>query len=234
MKERTDIETAQAPESDMGSCQVQRRVMPPMQLNQLYNMDCMEGMAQFPDKYFDLAIVDPPYGINISGNPVRQLHDKKKWDNEIPSEKYFNELFRVSKNQIIWGGNYFNLPASQGFFIWDKKQPFDFSLSMCEFAWTSFQVPAKIYYCSVLAEKNKVHPTQKPRALYRWLLSNYAEGCNTILDTHVGSGSSIIEFELNGFDWIGFELDEDYYKATQARFKRETAQANLFDPRKLL
>ena len=118
--------------------------------------DNMELMSRYPDNYFDLAIVDPPYGIGISSNPVRQQHQKKDWDSAIPTKEYFNELFRVSKNQIIWGGNYFDLPPSRGFFIWDKKQPHDFSLAMCEMAWSSIQKPAKMWSLSVLKEQNKL------------------------------------------------------------------------------
>ena len=128
-----------------------------------YNADNMAIMKTFKDKEFDLAIVDPPYGIGISGNPFRQKHKKQSWDNAIPSAEYFNELKRISKNQIIWGGNYFDLEPSQGFLIWDKMQPFDFSSAMCEMAWMSIQSPAKIYKKHVVtAEKNKIHPTQKP------------------------------------------------------------------------
>ena len=133
--------------------------------------DCMDLMKETPDNFYDLAIVDPPYGIGISSNPVRQQYEKKSWDNAIPSKKYFYELRRVSKNQIVWGGNYFlqHLDNTQCFLIWDKKQPFDFSLAMCEMAWTSFSKPAKIFTQSVLKERGKIHPTQKPVKLYEWL-----------------------------------------------------------------
>ena len=158
-------------------------------------MDCMEAMRQMPDKAFELAIVDPPYGIGISSNPVRQAHAKKDWDKSIPNAEYFSELMRVSKNQIIWGGNYFDLPATQNYIVWDKVQPQEFSLAMCEFAWCSIQRPAKIFKRSVLAKQNKIHPTQKPVALYEWLLKNYAKPGDKILDTHLGSGSSRIRLE---------------------------------------
>ena len=120
---------------------------------EITNENNLDLMKRYSDKYFDLAIVDPPYGIGISKNPVRQMHKKKDWDNEIPSKQYFDELFRVSKNQIIWGGNYFDLPPSQGFYIWDKKQPENFSLAMCEYAWSSIQKPAKIW--SLCYERTK-------------------------------------------------------------------------------
>src|SRR5699024_126176 len=156
------------------------------------NGDCMEGMKEIPDKYFDLAIVDPPYGIGISENPVRQAHAKKQWDKNIPPNEYFKELVRVSKNQVIWGGNYFDLPPTKNYIIWDKVQPHDFSLAMCELAWCSIQKPIKMFTYSVLRERNKIHPTQKPVALYHWLLNNYAKEGDKILDTHVGSASSLI------------------------------------------
>ncbi|MCM1218064.1 MAG: hypothetical protein NC548_26560 [Lachnospiraceae bacterium] len=148
-----------------------------------FNMDCMQGMKHFEDGFFDLAIVDPNYGIGISKNPVRQKHAKKEWDNKPPEAGYFKELFRVSKNQIIWGGNYFELPPTQNYIVWDKEQPEDLTLAMCEIAWCSIQRPAKIFRYSVLKEKNKIHPTQKPVALYAWLLSKYAKRGDKILDT---------------------------------------------------
>lgn len=194
------------------------------------NEDNMALMARYPDKNFDLAIIDPPYGIGISSNPVRQQHKKKEWDNSIPEEEYFKELFRVSKNQIIWGGNYFfdYLKNSQGFIIWDKKQPENFSLAMCEFAYSSIQSPAKIFRYSVLSEQNKIHPTQKPVALYKWLLDKYAKPGDKILDTHLGSGSIAIACHDYGFDLTACELDKDYYESAIKRIKRHTAQQKLF------
>ena len=192
------------------------------------NEDNMELMARYPDNYFDLAIVDPPYGIGISSNPVRQKHNKKKWDDNIPQNEYFKELFRVSKNQIIWGGNYFDLPPTQGFFIWDKKQPHDFSLAMCEYAWSSIQKPAKMWSLSVQSEKNKIHPTQKPRQLYNWLLDNNAKPGDKILDTHLGSGSIAIACHERGFELTACELDRDYYESAIKRIKEQTQQQRLF------
>lgn len=198
---------------------------------ELLNIDCMEYMATLPDNAFDLAIVDPPYGIGISLNPIRQQHKKKDWDSAIPGVKYFSELKRVSNNQIVWGGNYFldYLGATQGFLIWDKIQPHDFSLAMCEMAWSSIQRPAKIFKFSVLSEKDKIHPTQKPVKLYEWLLHNYAKPGQKILDTHLGSGSSAIAANYFGVDFVGCELDEDYYNAAKKRFELSTAQRTLFD-----
>jgi site-specific DNA-methyltransferase (adenine-specific) len=192
------------------------------------NEDNMELMSRYPDNYFDLAIVDPPYGIGISSNPVRQQHNKKEWDNNIPSKEYFNELFRVSKDQIIWGGNYFDLPASQGFFIWDKKQPHNFSLAMCEYAWSSIQKPAKMWSLSVLKERGKIHPTQKPVELYEWQLDNNAKEGNKILDTHLGSGSIAIACHNRGFELTACELDKEYFDNFVKRFKSVTAQQTLF------
>ena len=193
------------------------------------NEDNMELMSRYEDNYFDLAIVDPPYGIGISSNPVRQKHNKKKWDNNIPQKEYFNELFRVSKNQIIWGGNYFDLPPTQGFFIWDKKQPHDFSLAMCEYAWSSLQKPAKMWSLSVLKEKGKIHPTQKPVELYEWLLLNNAKEGDKILDTHLGSGSIAIACHNRKFELVACELDKDYYDAAIKRIKRNVSQITIFD-----
>lgn len=191
------------------------------------NEDNMELMARYSDNHFDLAIVDPPYGIGISSNPVRQQHDRKQWDDNIPNDAYFKELFRVSKNQIIWGGNYFDLPPTQGFFIWDKKQPHDFSLAMCEYAWSSIKKPAKMWSLSVLKEKGKIHPTQKPIELYKWLLINNANEGDKILDTHLGSGSIAIACHDLGFDLTACELDTDYYNAAMKRLTDHQKQLKL-------
>lgn len=198
----------------------------------MYNADCMEFMHGLPDKAFDLAVVDPPYGIGISSNPVRQLHAKKIWDSAIPDADYFAELKRVSVDQIIWGGNYFldYLGASQGFLIWDKVQPHEFSLAMCELAWSSVQSPAKMWRRSVLAEKGKIHPTQKPVPLYEWVFSNYAKPGQRILDTHLGSGSSAIAANNLGFEFVGMELDADYFEAACKRIRQAAAQDTLLAP----
>ena len=195
----------------------------------LFNMDCMEYMAQFPDNYFELAIVDPPYGIGISGNPVRRAHEKKQWDSTAPNDSYFTQLKRVSKNQIIWGANYFNLPPTPCFVVWDKEQPEQFSMAMVEFAWTSFKNPAKLFRKRVVsADVERIHPTQKPVKLYEWLLKNYAKDGDKILDTHLGSASSAIAAHRMGFEFFGTELDGDYFQASIARFERETAQLDMF------
>lgn len=201
---------------------------------EITNENNLDLMKRYSDKYFDLAIVDPPYGIGISKNPVRQMHKKKDWDNEIPSKQYFDELFRVSKNQIIWGGNYFDLPPSQGFYIWDKKQPENFSLAMCEYAWSSIQKPAKIWLLSVMKEQNKIHPTQKPIELYEWLIMRNAEKGYKILDTHLGSGSIAIAIDIINkreklnLQFIGCELDTNYYNKAIERIKSKTITQYLF------
>ena len=195
---------------------------------QITNEDNMELMKRYPDNYFDLAIVDPPYGIGISSNPVRQQHQKKDWDSAIPTKEYFNELFRVSKNQIIWGGNYFDLPPSRGFFIWDKKQPHDFSLAMCEMAWSSIQKPAKMWSLSVLKEQNKIHPTQKPIQLYEWLLMNNAEEGFKILDTHLGGGSIALAFHNLKYELTACEIDKEYFNDTKQRIINHVSQQSLF------
>jgi len=205
------------------------------------NMDCMELMAQYQDKHFELAIVDPPYGIGAhneiglgdsrNGNRKESKWIGGEWDNEKPDANYFSELFRVSKNQIIWGGNYFNLHATRCFFIWDKIQRID--QADCEMAWTSFNGSARIFQFARgnlqgFMNPNRFHPTEKPIALYKWLLHNYAKQGDNILDTHLGSGSIAIACHQMGFDLTGSELDKDYFEAMQKRIKYETAQKDLF------
>ena len=197
------------------------------------NIDCMEYMATLPDKAFDLAIVDPPYGlgsavVNSGGRFARYKHEGGNWDMETPKKEYFSELVRVSKNQIIWGGNYFELPPTKCFLIWDKKQPEDVSFASCEFAWTSFTRTAKTFYYSPMMDKSRFHPTQKPVALYEWLLTNYAKEGDRILDTHLGSGSSRIAAYNLGFDFVGCEIDKEYFDKQEERFARHTAQTSLF------
>ena len=194
----------------------------------IYNEDSLQAMKAMQDKQFDLAIVDPPYGIGISGNPVRQQHTRKSWDDAIPDKEYFDQLFRVSKNQIVWGGNYFGLPPTQGFIIWNKVQPENFSLAMCEYAWSSIQSPAKIWTRSVLAEKDKIHPTQKPVDLYKWILSKYAESGAKILDTHLGSGSIAIACWDMGFDLTAYEIDKEYFDAACKRLENHKRQLTLW------
>jgi site-specific DNA-methyltransferase (adenine-specific) len=188
----------------------------------------MDAMSKMEDNAYDLAIVDPPYGIGISSNSFRQKHKKCDWDSAIPTDQYFKQVQRVSKNQIIWGGNYFDLSPSQGFLIWDKKQPHNFSSAMCEMAWMSFQKPAKIFRMHIVtAESNKIHPTQKPVALYKWLLKNYANEGDKILDTHLGSGSIAIACYDGGFSLDAWEIDEEYYTLALNRFNTHKKQLRL-------
>ena len=196
-----------------------------------YNMDCMQGMKEFPDKYFDLAIVDPPYGINIQkSGRLGRYNNQNVWDDKIPNDDYFNELFRVSKNQIIWGGNYFPLKPTKCFLIWDKKQPENISFASCEFAWTSFDSVAKTFYYSPMNDNDKrIHTTQKPVALYEWILSRYAKDGDIILDTHVGSASSLIACYNTNHKFVGFELDKYYYELSKKRLDAEMAQMRITD-----
>ena len=201
-------------------------------ISEVYNMDCIAGMKEYPDKYFDLAIVDPPYGIGdkFKGGKTGKMNFnevvEKDWD-KVPPMEYWDELKRVSKNQIIWGGNYFPLPPTRCFIVWDKHISEDFSLAMAELAWTSFDKLAKIFKMPT-PKDGKIHPTQKPIKLYEWLLMNYAKEGDKILDTHLGSGSSRIAAYRNGFDFVGFEIDKDYFEAQEKRFKTELMQPRLF------
>jgi len=206
-------------------------------MNVVYNEDCMIGMARYPDKYFDLAIVDPPYGLGnrlsdgggkLKDTPMATLYrESTQWDVK-PDENYFIELFRVSKNQIIWGGNYFELPPSRCMICWNKLQAMP-TLSAWELGWTSFDKPSKIF-SHVSTDNNRFHPTQKPISLYDWLIQHYAKNCKTILDTHVGSGSSRIAAAKAGIDFVGFEIDADYWAAQQNRFNEFSKQVVLFEP----
>jgi site-specific DNA-methyltransferase (adenine-specific) len=206
---------------------------------ELLHEDNMKLMARYPDKYFDLAIVDPPYGNNLSGgrsakngwnNNINWDKCNKGWNLKTPTNEYFTELQRVSKNQIIWGGNYFAnmLPNSECWLIWDKGQR-DFSLADGEMAWTSFDKAMRIktIHRAVANQEEKYHPTQKPVQLYRWLLDKYAKEGDKILDTHLGSGSIAIACHDMGFDLVACEIDEDYYKAAVKRFNEQTRQLKL-------
>ena len=196
----------------------------------------MAYMATLPDKAFELAICDPPYGIGMDGGNVgyKGFNNfvKKEWDNGIPPPGYFEQLFRVSKEQIIWGGNYFPLRPTRGFIIWDKGEGFkNRTYAECEFAWTSFDVNARIFKHDPLAKGDyhgKINPCQKPIRLYKWLLKNYAKEGDRILDTHLGSGSSAIAAFDGGFDFVGCEIDADYYMAALKRFEYHRMQQKLF------
>lgn len=207
------------------------------------NEDNMELMARYPDKYFDLAIVDPPYGLgkhNAIGNGDKRngiVRQKKwiggNWDNEKPNKKYFNELQRVSKNQIIWGGNYFTnmLPQSDNWVVWDKMQRVN--QSDCEIAWTSFKGALRIfqYHAQKLMgfmNPLRFHPTQKPVALYKWILDKYAKPNDKILDTHLGSGSIAIACHDYGYDLTACELDKEYFDKAMERISNYQKQIKLF------
>ena len=201
------------------------------------NEDNMELMARYPDKYFDLAIVDPPYGIGASemtmGSGKNKKYKKgKNWDNETPNEIYFNELFRVSKNQIIFGGNYFNLPLTKSWIFWDKGINGDCDFADGELAWTSFNKVLRIapirYKGFLGADLERIHPTQKPVAIYKWLLDNYAKQGDKILDTHLGSGSIAIACHDYGFDLTACELDKEYFDQAMKRLKLHQSQLKLF------
>ena len=198
------------------------------------NEDNMQLMARYPYNYFDLAIVDPPYGINrlhSGGMPKSSRFKKwerKDWDNSIPTKEYFDELFRVSKNQIIWGGNYFTefLKPSQGWIFWFKQKGMTFADG--ELAWTSFDKATRQYDMSGMGGANKIHPTQKPVALYKWILDKYAKQGDKILDTHLGSGSIAIACHDYGFDLTACELDKEYFDKAMQRINNHTAQQKLF------
>jgi site-specific DNA-methyltransferase (adenine-specific) len=203
-------------------------------MNIVHLGDCNLGMKDKPDKYYDLAIVDPPYGLNIAKEKPRASgrwnYIPKQWDNVIPDDEYFNDLFRVSSEQIIWGGNYFSLPPSRGYIIWDKDQPVD-NFADSEFAWTSFDRVAKTFRYPIIKQNFqtiKIHPTQKPVSLYKWLLKNYAKEGDKILDTHTGSGSSRIAAFDMGFWFEGWEIDVDYHAAQEKRFNQHKAQLKIF------
>jgi site-specific DNA-methyltransferase (adenine-specific) len=199
---------------------------------ELLHIDCMEYMRGLPDKAFDLAIVDPPYGIDInsSGRLGHYGGKGKKWDAGIPGPEYFAELGRVAVNAIVWGGNYFHLPPTRCFLIWDKMQPEGVSFASCELAWTTFDQSAKTFYMRPQGDA-RIHPTQKPVALYRWLLKNYAKPGQRILDTHLGSGSIAIACDMEGFNLVGCEIDADYIAGARKRLADHQAQPRLFDQR---
>lgn len=197
--------------------------------SEVYNEDCIIGMKRYPDKYFDLAVVDPPYGLGASvvnsGGRFKRYHNPNgNWDIETPNDDYWNELFRVSKNQIVWGGNYFGLPPNRCFIIWDKQQPEGISFAMAEYAWTSFDKVAQICKARPQGQEQRFHPTQKPVYLYDWIFKHYSEEGNLILDTHLGSGSSRIAADKAGFDFVGFEIDKEYFEAQEKRFKQYKSQ----------
>ncbi len=225
-------------------------------MTEAFNIDCMEYIKTLPDKAFDLAVVDPPYGdgggsfkrtdksrfggafdsykkggaVTRTGGKWAAKYGKKiiAWD-IAPKEEYFTELFRVSRNQIIWGGNYFALPPTRCFLILRKTNiPENFSMAMCEYAWTSFNDNAKVIDINMQNQIGRFHPTQKPVELYEWIYSRYAKEGDKILDTHLGSGSSRIAAYNMGFDFVGCEIDKEYFDKQEERFAVHSSQANLF------
>jgi len=212
---------------------------------QVTNEDCMLMMSRYPDKYFDLAIVDPPYGIGMdsthfktkSSNAKPNDYGKKDWDNAIPNKEYFNELLRVSRHQIVWGGNYFveNLTNSSCWVVWDKDNG-DSIHADCELAWTSFKTGVKkvkwlwhgMRQQNMKNKEKRIHPTQKPVALYRWLLYEFAKEGDKILDTHLGSGSIAIACWDMGYDLTAYEVDKEYYDNACKRLETHKAQLTLW------
>lgn len=208
----------------------------------VYLMDCMEGLKQIPEKYFELAIVDPPYGIGANkmqlGNGKRKIfRGSEDWDKHPPTSQYFSKLMHISKNQIIWGANHFIslIPFDSSCWIFWDKGTGDNDYADGELAWSSFKSPVKKLFKSWVGanakernEADRLHPTQKPIALYEWLIKNYAKESDKILDTHLGSGSSRIAAHKANLSFMGFELDEDYFKASVKRFERYVSQTRLF------
>lgn len=198
---------------------------------ELYNEDCMQVMARYPDKYFDLAIVDPPYGIGMDGNNnwSGSKHKVKSWDKEAPCVEYFNELKRVSKNQVIWGANHFieRYPFNSScWLIWDKQND-GFSFADAELAWTSFPKAVRCFrYHRGKQTDERIHPTQKPKALYDWILKNYSSQGQKILDTHLGSGSIAIACHYFGVDLVASEIDPEYFEAAKKTHRRSNKTTN--------
>lgn len=210
-------------------------------MNKVYLIDNMEFMKDKPDNYYDLAIVDPPYGIQRAGQQEtftkkakhkRKHHDIKQWDNNIPDKGYFSELFRISENQIIWGANYFVEHLTEGhmgWVFWYKGQQ-GLTMSDGEIAYSSFNKATRMININrgLIALDGSIHPTQKPIKLYKWLLKNYAKPNQTIFDSHVGSGSIRIACHDMGFDFEGCEIDADYWQAQEDRYNRHIKQSDLF------
>lgn len=201
----------------------------------LYNQDCLDAMREMRDNEFDLAIVDPPYGLGKRttdgggvNSQIRFMDDirRSNWDDEIPPDEYFDQLKRVCKNYIVWGGNYFPLSCYRTFIVWNKENHLP-TMSQVELAVTSFDKPARLVKISS-TQKDRFHPTQKTVALYLWLLQKYAQPGDKILDTHLGSGSSALAAHDLGFDFVGYELDTEYYNKAQERLRQHQRQLSLF------
>jgi len=216
-----------------------KHVLPAVPSSEVYLEDCVKALKRYADNHFDLAIVDPPYGIerfkkgSLRFDSTEKAKNGLEWDIK-PTPEYFEELFRVSKQQIIWGANNFILPTTEYFIVWDKEQTVD-NFATAEYAWTNVKKPAKICKHSIhkvmatrKADGGKIHPTQKPVYLYDWILQNYAESGMSILDTHLGSGSSRIAAYKGGFNFVGFEIDQEYYEKQEKRFNDFKSQLRLF------
>lgn len=225
-----------------------KHVLPAVPSSEVYLEDCVTALKRYADNHFDLAIVDPPYGLERFKRANEETtgvyakrgswkhNGEKNWNNEKPTDEYWAELFRVSKNQIVWGANNFVLPPSEYFCVWDKVQYMP-NFASAEYAWVSMGLkkPAKVFRHSIHKENadrkekgGKIHPTQKPINLYRWLLQNYANEGDLILDTHLGSGSSRIAAYKGGFNFVGFEIDQEYYEKQEKRFNDFKSQLRLF------
>ena len=218
-----------------------KHVLPAVPSSEVYLEDCVKALKRFNDNHFDLAIVDPPYGIerfkSVTTTPSsKDVHAKRfqrmeTVNNDKPSDEYWSELFRVSKNQIVWGANNFELPPSEYFLCWNKQQAMP-NFATLEYAWVSMGLkkPAKLFTYSIHKHNQveKVHPTQKPIPLYDWILQNYAKEGDLILDTHLGSGSSRIAAYKGGFNFVGFEIDQEYYEKQEKRFNDFKSQLRLF------
>ena len=234
----TNVEDSTSARLTQNPCYVQP-------FSEVFNEDCIQVMKRYPDKFFDLAVVDPPYGIGMS--KVKKWSTSKKclaksnnykegdWDNKIPDDEYFLELFRVSKNQIIWGGNYYAhlLPASSAWIVWDKEND-GTKTADCEMAWTSFETAARMFrwmwrgFLQDGEAEKKIHICQKPVKLYEWLLINYAKEGQKILDTHLGSASSRIAAYNLKYYFVGCEIDVDHFNDGEVRFKEFVSQQRLF------
>ena len=237
----TKLEYSTNVDLENGNPAFAKPVLGAVPFSEVYNEDCVQALKRFSDNQFDLAVVDPPYGLDLANMNMGVGKSKKAskiqnrkwkpkdWDKETPTPEYFAQLFRVSKNQIIWGGNYFDLPPCKNYIIWDKEIPEGLSFADCEMAWTSFDKAPKMFRHSAYLDKaNKFHPTQKPVKLYDWIFYKYATEGQSILDTHVGSGSSRIAANKAGLHFTGFEIDTEYYEKQEKRFKDFVSQLRMF------
>ena len=241
----TEFEHTTKVDLENGSPAFAKPVLAAVPFSEVYLEDCTEALKRFDNKHFDLAIVDPPYGIDVAksgkvgGNNAGKAKDygAKEWDKQPPNEEYFRQLFKVSKNQIVWGANHFisKMPHdSSCWLVWDKDNTGNFA--DCELAWTSFDTAVKKFQWrwngmlqqNMKHKEERIHPTQKPVALYDWILQNYAKRGDLILDTHLGSGSSRIAADKGGFNFVGFEIDADYYEKSKKRFNDFKSQLRMF------